>query len=62
MSRKQARTARWISVVVLALAAFAVIALGGSMWWLGLFFVLLVVLSFVLGRYEAGDDGDPPRI
>lgn len=49
-------------MVVLALAAFAVIALGGSMWWLGLFFVLLVVLSFVLGRYEAGDDGDPPRI
>lgn len=49
-------------MVAVALKTFAVIALGGSMWWLGLFFVLLVVLSFVLGRYEAGDDGDPPRI
>ena len=45
---------------MLALAAFAVIALGGSMWWVGLFFVLLVVLSFVFGRYEAGQDDDSP--
>lgn len=49
-------------MVVLALAAFAVIAFGQSLWWLALLVGLLVVLSFVLGRYEAGDDGDPPRI
>lgn len=55
MTPMQARTARWISVVVLALAAIAVIALGQSMWWVALFFVLLVVLSFVFGRYEAGE-------
>lgn len=62
MTPRQARTARWTSVVVLALAAFAVIAFGQSLWWLALLVGLLVVLSFVLGRYEAGDDGDPPRI
>jgi len=52
---KRARTARWISVVVLALAAIVVIALGQSMWWVALCFVLLVVLSFVFGRYAAGE-------
>ncbi len=43
--------------MVLAAAAFIVIALGQSMWWVAVFFALLVVLSFVFGRYEAGDDG-----
>lgn len=51
----QARIARWIMVVVIALAAFAVIALGQSPWWLAVLVGLLVVLSFVFGRYEAGD-------
>lgn len=59
MTPKQARIARWTSVVVLAAAAFIVIALGQSMWWVAVFFVLLVVLSFVFGRYEAGDDNGP---
>jgi len=49
----QARTARWISVVVLALAAIALIALGQSMWWVALLFALVIVLSFVFGRFEA---------
>lgn len=60
MTPKQARTARWIMVVVLFLAAVTVIALGQSMWWVALFFALLIVLSFVFGRYEAGPEGDPP--
>jgi len=53
MTPTQARTARWISVMVLALAAIAVIALGQSMWWVALLFALLIVLSFVFGRFEA---------
>ncbi len=60
MTPRQARTARWITVVVLALAAFTMIALGQSMWWVAVFFVLLVVLSFVFGRYEAGPEEDSP--
>jgi Flp pilus assembly protein TadB len=58
MTPTQARTARWITVVVLAVAVFTVIALGQSMWWVALFLVLLVILSFVFGRYEAGADED----
>ena len=60
MTPTQARAARWITVVVLALAAFMVIALGQSLWWVAVLFVLLVILSFVFGRYEAGPDQDSP--
>jgi predicted cobalt transporter CbtA len=60
MTPKQARAARWIVVVALALAAVAVVALGQSIWWVALLFVLLVVSSFVFGRYEAGQDDDSP--
>jgi predicted cobalt transporter CbtA len=60
MTPTQARAARWITVVVLALAAFTVIALGQSLWWVAVLFVLLVILSFVFGRYEAEPDQDSP--
>jgi hypothetical protein len=55
MTPQQARIARWIMVVVIALAVFVVIALGLSPWWIAVLVGLLVVLSFVFGRYEAGD-------
>ncbi len=58
MTPKQARTARWIMVGVIAAAVFTVIALGQSMWWVAFLVVLLIVLSFVFGRYEAGNDQD----
>ncbi len=58
MTPTQARITRWIMVGVIALAIFAVIASGASLWWVAGLVGLLVVLSFVLGRYEAGgDDG-----
>lgn len=47
-------------MVALAAASITVIALGQSMWWVAFFFVVLVVLSFVFGRYEAGQGGDSP--
>ncbi len=53
MTPGQARTARWITVVVLGLASVAVVVAGGSLWWIGLMFILLVILSVVFGRYEA---------
>jgi hypothetical protein len=58
MTPKHARTARWIMVAVIALAVFAVIALGLSLWWVAALVALLIVLSFVFGRYEAGGDDD----
>ncbi len=58
MTPKQARTARWIMVGVIAAAVFTVIALGQSMWWVAFLVVLLIVLSFVFGRYEAGNGED----
>lgn len=56
MTPKAARIARWTSVVVLAIAAFAVVAFGQSLWWLALIVLLVVILSFVFGRYEGGGD------
>ncbi len=44
--------------MVLGIAAFALIALGQSMWWLAVIVLLVVILSFVFGRFEAGGDGD----
>ena len=34
MTPTTARIARWTSVVVLGIAAFAVVAFGQSLWWL----------------------------
>ena len=48
-------------VGVIAVAAMSVIALGQSMWWVAFLVVLLIILSFVFGRFEAGQDEDPPR-
>ena len=59
MTPKQARTARWIMVGVIAAAALSVIGLGQSMWWVAFLVVLLIILSFVFGRFEAGQDDDP---
>jgi uncharacterized membrane protein len=60
MTPKQARIARWTMVGVIAIAAFAVLALGQSMWWIAFLVVLLIILSFVFGRYEAGNGEDSP--
>ena len=60
MTPKHARIARWIMVGVIAAAAMSVIALGQSMWWVAFLVVLLIILSFVFGRFEAGQDEDPP--
>lgn len=57
MSPNAARIARWTSVVVLGLVAFAVVALGQSMWWLAVIVLLVVILSFIFGRFE-GDGED----
>ena len=56
MSPNAARIARWTSVVVLGLAAFAVVAFGQSMWWLGVIVLLVVILSFIFGRFEGGGE------
>ena len=58
MTPKQARIARWTMVGVIAIAAFAVLALGQSMWWIAFLVALLIILSFVFGRYEAGNGED----
>jgi hypothetical protein len=47
-------------VGVIAIAAFAVLALGQSMWWIAFLVALLIILSFVFGRYEAGNGEDSP--
>ena len=39
---------------MIAAAALSVIALGQSMWWVAFLVVLLIILSFVFGRFEAG--------
>lgn len=56
MSPNAARIARWTSVVVLGLAAFAVVAFGQSMWWLAVIVLLVVILSFTFGRFEGGGE------
>lgn len=58
MTPNAARIARWTSVVVLGLAAFAVVAFGQSPWWLAVIVLLVVILSFMFGRIEAGSDED----
>jgi hypothetical protein len=58
MTPKQARIARWTMVGVIAIAAFTVLALGQSMWWIAFLVALLIILSFVFGRYEAGNGED----
>jgi hypothetical protein len=45
-------------VGVIAIAAFTVLALGQSMWWIAFLVALLIILSFVFGRYEAGNGED----
>ena len=56
MSPNAARIARWTSVVVLGLAAFAVVAFGQSMWWLGVIVLLVVILSFIAELFEGGGE------
>lgn len=56
MTPTTARIARWTSVVVLGIAAFAVVAFGQTLWWLALIVLLVVILSLTFGRFEAEDD------
>lgn len=58
MTPSTARIARWTSVVVLGIAAFAVVAFGQSPWWLAVIVLLVIILSFVFGRFEAAGDED----